>query len=307
MSFNLGELQKAKRVGEYHVNCPMCIKRVGKEDTKGRLYINIIRKVFNCFRCKWAGKTSEAGLDEILNLETPEIDKSLDDLLSQLNGLYTIHEPEHFDLEKISWKIDKEMTPIAYNYMISRGFTEEDFEKHNIRVGKQYVEEGELKKRWCGRVMFPYFNGEGKCTYIIGRSYNGSLNRYHNTASPKDFVLYGFNTLKGDTCILCEGFISSLAAAKHSGIPAVAMLGLSIKEGQLQLLRSKVKTVIVSLDGGVAQDIKDKINLQLFNCGFDIYDVSLPGENDPDDLGPRYKEFFDKRRVVYSGFIKELR
>lgn len=282
---NLSDVIPAgSNVNEILAKCPKC-----KSD-KYKLAVNLTKNVFQCFLCGFTGTIGKK--DQFY--QRPE---DLLDIKEQIENLFIVKKKIKIDLNKISWPLSEEITPIAYNYMINRRFSPEDFKTYNLRVGKEFYDKAFFNKKWCGRVLFPYFDASHDCTYVVGRSYAGKTPKYLNSIGDKNSVVYGIDLVDGK-CILCEGIISAITATKVTKIPAVSILGKFASNHQLNLLRSKADKIYLSLDGDVEIETKKKLIDKLISFNFSVWNIDLPQNKDPDDLGEDYIEFFNKATKV---------
>ena len=288
---------------EYSANCPFCPDKVGKEDKDHTLGFNTQKRVYHCFRCGTSGKLGSGKGASLFQESEDDFapDSSIDTLRDRLGKVGTVEEKNvvALDLDEFSWPLTKRSTPIAYDYMITqRGFTQELIDRFQLRVGKEFETigfKGEpyLSTKWCGRVIFPYFE-DGLPIFATGRAYVDKEPKYLNSTGPKSRVLYGIERVKNRECILCEGIISAIAAEKATGIPAVAMLGKTATSPQLDRLRNVVDKVWLSLDGEVSNYEWRRSVRALVSRGFATYEVRIPNGTDPDDLKDEYKAYFDK-------------
>lgn len=293
--FDSKSVVKTSNPDEIRVNCVFCHTRGKDVDTKAHMYCNLKKGLFNCFRCGAKGPLSRLKDTLALGLSVPTV--NLGDLKSKIDKLFRRKQSPRFELEMYSWPIDKKVTPIAYKYMIERGFTEEEMKEYQICVGKDFDDEkGDLVRRWSGRIIFP-FTENGEVVYLVGRAYDGGQPKYINTSGDKDAVVFGIDKVDGEA-ILCEGIISAIAAQRTMGIPAVAVLGKTIKDHQLLKLRCRTDKLYVSMDGDVTREEKTKLNHKLLKAGFEIWEINLPNGLDPDDAGPEYKKYFNEAQRV---------
>ena len=286
---------------ETRLCCPMCEKLLGKKDTKYHLYVNHSKGVYNCFRCGWGGNLNPSGIAEMKLLTENAIQESteFDEMEAKIGRLFSVIDTNEFNLDQISWPITEELCPYAFAYLKERGIDEEQIIKHKLRVGKTYSNGFHEVKKWVGRILFPYHNTSGICSYIVGRSYVGKEPKYLNCKENKEYVVFGIDRLKmNETAILCEGVISSMAVEKATGKTALACLGKLVTNSQLSLIRSRTDSIIVSLDGDVDRRQRDKLNSQLLKLGFDVEEVMLPQDKDPDDLKGDYLKFYEKRKGI---------
>lgn len=284
----------------YNMACPFCPIVIGKEDKGMHLNFNTAKHVFRCPRCLSAGSLSN--LKEFSFIS--KAPKTISDIKLRAEKLFERSKPTLFDINKISWPLNIEKTPIAYKYITIRGFTDDDIKKYSLRVGIPYyddVKDYEVKK-WSGRILFPFINKSGEYKYVVGRTYIDSEPRYLNSEGSRSTVLYNIENING-ACILCEGIISSISAEKATKVPAVALLGKSMNSFQISLLKSRTSEVFLSLDGDTSIKEREFIKTNLQRAGIKVWMIDVPiikdGDKirkDPDDHKESYLEIFKKAR-----------
>lgn len=292
----------------FKTDCPFC----GKKD---HFYFDIKTKSGICFVC----------MDHHVKLDAQFIigpdnapTKDLDELRGALKKVFDRPriEKSGVDIDLFSEPINSKRHPKSIKYLLEeRGLSMEDIVKYDIRSGKSYMDEetGRVIMKWTGRVIFPFYE-DGVCVYAIGRTYMGDDRKYINVDVPKTNIVYGIDKIKNKECIICEGFLSAVAAEKATGISAVCLLGKTISQFQLYKIRTKADRVWQSLDGGVPESQVKSMSKSLLKAGFrEVWRVDLPGKGeldihgeectkdyDPDDLGEEYLEYFNKaQRVKY--------
>jgi len=278
---NLDVIPQSKK-GEYLTCCPFCVKNGKTPDVDYKLGFNVYKKIYHCYRCGSKGSLNE--MEQLLYLVDHHVPEA-SDLRNKLNGLFNGRDhsdSDSIDLDELSWPIDPVNTPIAFNYMIDRGFTQGEMGYYNIRVGKE--------GKWSGRVIFPFIENS-ICRYIVGRSINGATPRYVNSSGSKSSLVYNYDNIQ-NSCIICEGIISSISAERATGIPSVALLGKSISRIQASKIRTKCKEVWLSLDGDCKDGEVDKVLDVLIKSGLRVWSVRLPQDKDPDDLKEDYLNYF---------------
>lgn len=301
--------------GSYNANCPFCEHKIGKVDTKKHLNFNTRKGVYRCPRCDTSGKLSDLSeFNLLVDSKAPE----LPDLKQRMAELFIRKRNVHFDLDLISWPLTPEQTPIAYNYIKVRGFTDDDIQRYGLRVGIPYFDpvRNYQVKKWTGRILFPFLNETGECTYLVGRTYVGGEPRYLNSGGSRSALVYNLQEVQGE-CIVCEGIVSAIKAEKITGIPSVALLGKSATNFQLSRIRSRATRVWLALDGDTLPQEKDLIIQRLFALGCQVYIIDLPlqitptggKKKDPDDWSKIFLRLFESaRRVDFSlAFSKESR
>jgi len=291
-----------KRGEDFYMCCPFCVKNGHSPDDGYKLGFNLRKQVYHCYKCGARGRLKD--IKELALLSDYSEEVPIDDLTKMVESLDdpSFGKLKVLDLDKFSTPIHPQHTPIAYSYMLNRGYTDEEMQYYNVRVGNSYEDPalGYTVNKWRGRVIFPYFY-EGECIYAVGRSHTGHPKKYINPPLPKGLVVYGLDKVVGNKAILCEGIISAHAAQRSTGVPAVAMLGKDPLPMQLAQLRTKVDVVYKSLDGDVDKVKNDKVNKNLLDAGFDVWEVTLPMGEDPDSLGAAYRDCFIKARPLLGG------
>ena len=289
MSILKNSLKVGSRPDERRINCPFCAKKVGKEDTGHHCYVNLAKGVFQCFRCASRGSVSKLGIELKEHRLHTDLSSVKDKILgrNKVDGITTI------PIEEFSKPLTPDV-PIAWKYAMERGFDQALIDKWGLRVG--FSEEREYKK-WNGRILFPLYMDKD-CVYIVARTYVGGEPKYLNSRGNKTLFVYGLDRVTTEEALVCEGIISSIAAERYSGMQAVSVLGKSISRNQVMKIKSKVSKVTICLDGGVTdREIKDMV-MKFKREYFTVNVIKIPGSYDPDELGPRFKEFFDKRKEV---------
>jgi hypothetical protein len=294
---------KGHREGEFFTNCPFCYQKLGKVDDKFHLGFNILKKVYNCLRCQSRGRLSD--LKE-LSLLSGNTATTFNDLKNKINKIFLRKRVNLVNLDEISCPITKSETPFAYKYLLLRGFTDQDIEKYNIRVGMPFFDESKDRevRKWVGRILFPFFNISNECTYVVGRSYNGKEPRYINTEGSKSAILYNINNVNGKV-IICEGIVSSIFANKATGVSAVALLGKTITDYQVNLLKNKTNEVYLSLDADTTAEEQNKVIIKLLKADIKVNLIKIPltqtdnGKlKDPADYKDGYQKFFSESESI---------
>lgn len=279
------------------MNCPFCSSRRGKIDVNQHMSVDMSRHLYHCFSCSASPKTTGVPFSKLFNLDLMVHEVDLSDLKDRLNKLYDLTSASNieYDLDLISWKVDKVETPIAYKYLTDRKFTDDEIKQYDLRVGKSYPHptEGYVVNKWTGRVLFPMIS-EDKCRYIVGRTHIGHKNKYLNTSVSKSHVVYFLDQVADRSTILCEGIISAISATRSTGIQSISVLGKYPSDDQLATIRNKVDVIYNSLDGDVSLAERRELNKRLYKMGFKIYNIILPDKKDPDDLGFEYIKYFEK-------------
>jgi hypothetical protein len=295
---NMPHLTQIGNPNEITICCPFCLQKTGKEDIKYKMGINLKKKKGHCFKCG-----SNVYLSEEESDHSKYLFQNFDFIRDRLTSAPKVIEDkikEELNLDVISEKLDPMKHPFASAYLKKRGYTLDDIENLNIRVGRDFFDKylNKMNLKWKGRILLPLINESRKCDYVIGRSYiDGVHPKYLNSKGKKSLYMYKFGELK-DEVILCEGVFSAYASHKYTGVSSACLLGKFFSDSQLKLLNTTVKKVYYSLDGDVDKYTRRTVINQLIGQNLEVYVVPLPKDKDPDDLKSNYKKYFDEARRI---------
>jgi len=171
-----------------------------------------------------------------------------------------------------------------------------------VKTGLCYeTDEGRLRDRFWGRVMFPVHSLSGKIVAFGGRvmsTENKKLAKYVNSPESeiyhKSSELYGIyfakqTIVKQDRCFLVEGY-TDVISMHQSGIEnVVSSSGTSLTAGQIRLIHRFTNNITVLYDGDMA-GIKASIRGidMLLEEGMNIKVVLLPDGDDPDSFARKH-------------------
>ena len=247
-TFGFNPVQYIETSHEYRYNCPECLARKGKVDTKGHLYVNELSFKFHCFRCGYSGKIGYIDKDTaVIYEDDKETDSSV--LLKQLTDIVN---PELTESLKIP--IDKVTTnKSATEYLLNRGFTYEQMEYYDMKVGNLHQE--------FGRLIIP--NKVEKLVYTdmySARTFIDQTPKYHNpSGKKKSELVFNLHRIKeDDAIILVEGALTAIASGYH----AVASLGKTLSKSQAsQIAQKHPHTIFVNYDYGAEKELIDASRL----------------------------------------------
>lgn len=242
---------------EVRVNCPFCILKRYRADSKFKLYINPVKNVYNCFKCNSAGIASE--------------------LVPQLTSIeiYT---------EKI---IDNDTTPKIEPFPISKPLSALD-DNHEA---KMYLDNRDFAFLRNSRDIY-YCDNYCKNTYSFGpkiifpiyqlhiykgfqaRSIDGNLPKYITSSHmKKSAILYNFDNAfaQDDYVVITEGIFDALKDPLH----AVCLFGKNASEDQVRLLTlGNFKKVFVFLDSDASSEAVSLA--KRLSCYYKTYLVKTP-------------------------------
>ncbi|MCD8031894.1 MAG: DNA primase [Bacteroides sp.] len=186
---------------------------------------------------------------------------------------------------------------------LSRETQKKGFKKEFLlKTGLAYeTEDGKIRDRFWGRVIFPVHTLSGKVVAFGGRilgTDNKKLAKYVNSPESeiyhKSSELYGIYFAKQaivrqDRCFLVEGY-TDVISMHQSGIEnVVSSSGTSLTPGQIRLIHRFTNNITVLYDGdkaGIRASIRG-IDM-LLEEGMHIKVVLLPDGEDPDSFARKH-------------------
>lgn len=258
---------------EIRYYCPVCGDRRGKPDTKGKLYVNTKSLKYHCFLCGYSGQIGKSTKYDINKIygedktqDTEELIHNIKDVLSEDKSIYTLKIPHDSVMSSES----------AVNYLLSRGFTYDQMEYYDMRVGNLNSE--------FGRIIIP--NQVYKKVYTdfySARSFIGQSPKYHNPKKEKSSVVFNLHRVPDESpIIIVEGALTAVAAGKH----AVATLGKYITAEQASKIAIKHPSkVYVNYDYGAEEySLRACRILRKVLPSTPIYNVFMKDDRDAADL-----------------------
>lgn len=217
-----------------------------------------------------------------------------------------------------------ERTPLAKQYMLSRGLRPETLRAFGIgySVGGQALidclrakgytlremsdcsligtnaERGEHYDFLAGRVIVPIFDAQGRVIAFGGRvlEKKEGVAKYKNSRETvlfqKNRTLYGLNFVKKyrlrhpvTSLIIVEGYMDVIALVEAGFHTAVASMGTALTDSQAALIKRMVDKVYISYDGDAAGQNNTMRGLDILKkAGLEVRVVNLPDGLDPDEL-----------------------
>lgn len=273
---------------EIRYNCPFCMHKRGKTDADHKLYVNIVKAKFYCFKCGSKGsllnKISESSYGVYNHLLTYK------EYLNSSNS-----EDEDYNMFYIN-ATDIPKDSVAYEYLIKRKITDDLINFYNIKLGL-----GDL----FGRVLIPnilYNNGKWTDMYSC-RTYLDQIPKYKNPVGSKKTksVFNLHNIIEGSDIYVNEGVITAICAGKN----AVATYGCHPSTHQINaILEKHPKNLYCTLDGDEAGRGPNEDLARIFSEKLDydgnVYLVHMPEDMDAADMGEKmYKEYIKDNRILY--------
>jgi len=262
---------------QYGYNCIECDEGRGK----GNLEVSLEKHIFHCWSCGISGPLGKL-FDDYGN--------------KKLKKTYLLIRPEEFKVEEKKKNILRlpqgytkvlEASPVypphkeAFNYLKSRGITDEMCERCNIGLT--------MTGDFQGRIIIPSYDKDGKLNYFIARSWNPRAKmKYKNPIAEKDQIIFNEYLIDWNKDIfLCEGAFDSIFLPN-----SIPMLGKFMSDLLFSTLYEKAKGYItICLDSDAWES-----SLKLYHMlnGGVLYNriklVKLPGDSDIADLRGEIKD-----------------
>lgn len=199
-------------------------------------------------------------------------------------------------------------------YLRKRGYADEDILLSGVAA---FDEKRGLHDKFWNRVMYPIMDVTNRVIGFGGRVMGDGKPKYLNSPETpifdKSHNLYGLNLAKRSRCgyfILCEGYMDVIAMHQAGFSQAVASLGTSFTEGQAQILKRYVPTVLLSYDsdGAGVKAAMRNIGI-LHSAGLTGKVVDLRPYKDPDEFmkGAGREEFQRRLDNAENSFLYQIR
>ena len=182
---------------------------------------------------------------------------------------------------------------------LSKGYKKEFLVKTGVCYEK---EDGSLRDRFWGRVIFPWFNISGKVLGFGGRVLDsrtkGVSQKYVNSPESEIYSkrreLYGIyqaksSIVKNDNVYMVEGYTDVIAMHQCGLENVVANSGTALSEEQIRLLHRFTSNITLLYDGdeaGIKASIRG-IDMLLAE-GMNIKVLLLPDGDDPDSFARKH-------------------
>jgi DNA primase len=274
--------------GQISFDCPVCAAEKGLEngDGKGNLEINYSRHVYKCWAC-----------GETLGTQGP-LGKLFDKFATKKQKkVYELIKPEELKQEekkKVRLRLPQGFTTFkdsnprfiphieAYNYLKSRGITDEIIEK--FKIG--YTATGD----YAYRIVVPSYDTENTLNYFVARAWVPKKMKYKNPPVPKDEIIFNEGAVDWKKDIyLCEGVFDSFFLPNP-----IVMLGKKMSRLLFETLYLKAEgNIIICTDGDAFTD-----GFKLYHelNGGKLYNkiklIKLPADKDVCDLRGQIDEYY---------------
>ena len=204
---------------------------------------------------------------------------------------------------------------------LAKGYTKENL----IKTGLCYEREndGQLRDRFHGRVIFPVHSLAGKVVAFGGRIMTSDAKVAKYVNSPESSIysksreLYGLYQAKQaivrkDRCFLVEGYADVISMFQSGVENVVASSGTSLTPGQIRLIHRFTNNITVLYDGdkaGIKASLRG-IDMLLAE-GMNVKVLLLPDGEDPDSFAQsrsatEFQQYIDSHQVDFIRFKVNL-
>lgn len=204
---------------------------------------------------------------------------------------------------------------------LAKGYTKENL----IKTGLCYEREndGQLRDRFHGRVIFPVHSISGKVVAFGGRIMSSDVKVAKYVNSPESVIysksreLYGLYQAKQaivrkDRCFLVEGYADVISMYQSGVENVVASSGTSLTPGQIRLIHRFTNNITVLYDGdkaGIKASLRG-IDMLLAE-GMNVKVLLLPDGEDPDSFAQgrsatEFQKYIDTHQVDFIRFKVNL-
>jgi hypothetical protein len=236
-------------IGQLSFDCPICSQEKGLDggDGKGNLEVSYAKHLYKCWACSDTHGT-HGPLGKLFDIFGTKKQKRIYNLLKPEEFTETKTKKSFIRLPE-GYTTFEDSNPIfiphreAYNYLKSRGITDEMIKKHKIG----YTVKGDF----AYRVIIPSFNSENKLNYFVARSWVKKKIKYKNPNIPKEDIIFNENLIDWKKDIyICEGVFDSLFFDN-----SLVLLGKKMNKFIFENLYDKSEGLIhIVLDGDAWED-----------------------------------------------------
>lgn len=224
------------------------------------------------------------------------------------------------DSREVSLSADALKAGYAEKYLVNT--VDEQEISHSTGTGLSLKrEDGSLRDRFRGRVMWPIFSTNGRIAGFGGRVLDAATKgvnvKYLN--SPESIIyskrreLFGYQQgknaiAKQKLCFVVEGY-TDVMAMHQSGIEnVVAASGTAFTEEQGRIIKRLTDNVVLIFDGDAAGIKASNESLKkLLPMGMNVKLLSLPDDDDPDSFSRKhtpeeFQEYLATHQVDFVSF-----
>ena len=224
----LGESRKGSKLEQIKYCCPFC------DDSDFHLGVHLVKRIFHCFHCGISGKTDN--LTPALN----SFKRRVEDYF-KLKGQTSPERKEDLKLP-YSFQTISPTSGLPFRYLCRRKITIPEIKKYHIG----YCPESTYEER----IIVPIYD-DYILKYYVGRSYTNRTPKYMNAMVQKRNTIFRTHGGTPTKVVVVEGVFDAIRVGKV--MPAVAILGKEINQGQVKAISEYASEAIVLLDPDAKQ------------------------------------------------------
>jgi hypothetical protein len=308
---------------EVAINCPCCEERgEPTPDKNKKLWINLEKGTFYCYRCQWAG--------QILRLVQQLTNCTFTNAIKLLRGS-ALNPFEHLDLKLVNetFEPDREKDDLLKDLELPYGYSPIEGPQEYLKkrgVPWEYASRNEWGISDAGytkdRIIVPTFMEQRLVFWQARATWDGSGKEFKKVLNPSGVsarcILYNYDTAKEfETIVLTEGFMDAVKV----GPDAVATNGKRLHPQQVEFLKkTKAKEIVIMWDADAWTDHSRRgkrfkpCSIQratelLRAYSFEVRAVKMPVGRDPGSFKYRSKtlrRLIEKAKVPIFGASKSV-
>lgn len=216
---------------------------------------------------------------------------------------------------KLGWAPAGNSTTV--NFLTKKGFNKTEL----LDAGLARMRGSNVQDFFRGRVMVPFFDGQGRVIGFTGRVLDDGVPKYLNTQQTKVFdksrFVFGLFQAKEslrreDEAIVVEGNLDVLSSYQAGIQWVVAMSGTAITPHQLKQLSRFTKNIVFAFDSDSAGIAATERAIPIAQeVGVNVSIVTLPSGKDPDDViregEGEWSALIEEKKYVVDWLIDTLR
>ncbi len=202
------------------------------------------------------------------------------------------------------------------NFLKDRGFSKQEM----LDAGLVRMRGSSLQDVFRGRVVVPFFDGQGRIVGFTGRVIGDGMPKYLNTQQTKVFdksrFVFGLFQAKEsmrreNEAVVVEGNLDVLSSHQAGVRWVVAMSGTAVTLHQLKQLSRFTKSIVFAFDSDSAGIAATERAIPIAQeAGVDLSIVTLPNGEDPDDVirkDPQsWKDLIESKKYVVDWLLETL-
>lgn len=285
---------------DYAVDCPFCLERYGKDDTKHKLQISMVKQTCHCWRCEYSASWVQL-VQDVTGLS----------YIHAMAELYVVPKPDLSRLHSAFNSSSKAPNPSSTVFIMPEGYKPLSslpyHDSAESRAVKRYLTKRGFGKEYWKKYHIGYVPGSFRVYFPIegsfwqARSISSLIEpKYMSPEVPAEDVLFNAQALEMyDEVVVTEGFFSAIAVGDNT----VALVGKNPTPPKVRrLAESNVKRFIIAVEERAWSilSLADSLVARGKEVELWVYD----GDTDPADRVKPTKKHYDLRARLEMEFAK---